>query len=317
MSDKDTDAEPAISAEGVTVRYGTKVAVDNVDFRVDAGDVVGLIGPNGAGKTSLLECIEGLRKPATGAIGVFGVDPLRNRTAMAALAGVQLQDSAYPPRVNVDELCRLFAGFYTDPDDVDALLAQFELSDKRKTQVTKLSGGQRQRLSLILALLGRPKIVFLDELTTGLDPEARRMVWNGLRERNNDGLTVVLTSHHMDEVEYLCDRVCVMVDARIVDSGTVAELIERHAAGSTRIVVENGAGDTKLREDLQRLGDAVTQTPAGNRLQVDVADSGMTEKVDAVLSERKATSRHVTASMDDVYVALTDQSAGVPAAEGK
>lgn len=317
MTDKPHDPDhPAIVAEGVTVRYGDKTAVNNVDFQVGVGEIVGLIGPNGAGKTSLLECVEGLRKPASGTISVFGVDPLRNRTAMAAVAGVQLQDSAYPPRVRVDELCRLFAGFYSDAADYSTLLKQFELSEHHKAQVTKLSGGQRQRLSLVLALIGNPTIVFLDELTTGLDPEARRMVWNGLRERNDAGLSIVLTSHHMDEVEYLCDRVSVMVEGRFVDTGTVAELIERHAS-ATRIVVERGASDTGLRDELAAMGSPVSATTAGTRMHIDVDDTELATTIDRLLSDRGLSSRRTTSSMDDVYVALTSESTQTTTVEGK
>jgi ABC-2 type transport system ATP-binding protein len=305
----ETEAPAAVSAQGITVRYGAKVAVDDVDFHVSPGEVVGLIGPNGAGKTSLLECVEGLRRPAAGTVAVFGVDPLRDRTAMARQAGVQLQDSAYPARARVDEVCRLFASFYPEPAEVDELLAQFELSDKRKSQVTRLSGGQRQRLSLVLALIGRPKVVFLDELTTGLDPEARRMVWDGLRERNDAGLTVVLTSHHMDEVEYLCDRVSVMVSGKLVATDTVAGLIQAHASGTTRIVVENVGAAKDLRSTLEELAPEVTVVPAGNRLRVDVGSEAAQAKVEALLSERDLTNRRGEPSMDDVYLALTNETA--------
>lgn len=305
VADGDTSTGPAIDATGVTVRYGSKVAVDNVDFAVDAGTVVGLIGPNGAGKTSLMECIEGLRSPAAGRIRVHGIDPAADRTTMARLAGVQLQDSAYPTRARVDEVCALFAGFYPKPLDWRELLDQFELTDKARAQVTKLSGGQRQRLSLVLALVGDPSMVFLDELTTGLDPEARRMVWDGLRRRNEAGLTVVLTSHHMDEIEYLCDRVNVMVDGRIVAAGTVSELIDAHAGGTERLVVDNPG--TELRGALEKLGD-VTVTPTGGRLRVEVRDAALSEAVAAAIAAADATGRAITATMDDVYVALTKQS---------
>ncbi|CAM3421773.1 ABC transporter ATP-binding protein [Stackebrandtia soli] len=304
-----TTTEAAITATGVTVRYGSKVAVDNVDFSVAAGQIVGLIGPNGAGKTSLMECIEGLRKSSAGDIRVLGVDPVRDRTAMARIAGVQLQDSAYPTRTRVDELCTLFAGFYQDPADPDELLEQFGLTEKKRSQVTKLSGGQRQRLSLVLSLIGKPEIVFLDELTTGLDPEARRTVWDGLRRRNEEGLTIVLSSHHMEEVEYLCDRVSVIVAGSIVATGSVAELIAAHATGGERIIVEDAASHGALREALVELGDGVTVTPAGNRIQVDIDDASLRDRVTALFDEHSAVSRAVTASMDDVYVALTKQHA--------
>lgn len=301
------DGSTAVDATGVTVVYGQKTAVDGVDLTVAPGEIVGVIGPNGAGKTSLLECVEGLRRPARGRIRVHGIDPFDDRPAMARIAGVQLQDSAYPTRARVDEICRLFAGFHTDPLDPAALLAEFGLSEKAGSQVTKLSGGQRQRLSLALALIGRPRVVFLDELTTGLDPDARRSVWDGLRRRNADGLTVVLTSHHMDEVEYLCDRVNVMVDGTFVASGTVAQLVDRHAP-VRRLTVERAKHLEVLRGDLGRLGPRVHVEATGSRLRVDIDDKALIDEVDAVLHAHEAVSRETAIGLDDAYTALTGRS---------
>jgi ABC-2 type transport system ATP-binding protein len=297
-----------VEVRGLTVAYGELVAVDAVDLTVAPGEVLGIIGPNGAGKTSLLECVEGLRRPRSGKIRVAGLDPLADRTRMTALAGVQLQHAAYPPRVTVGELCRLFAGFYKHPADYRQLLAEFGITGQRRQQVTKLSGGQQQRLSLVLALLGRPRIVFLDELTTGLDPAARRGVWEGLRARNDAGLTVVITSHHMEEVEYLCDRVAVMVGGKLVADGSVSALIETHAGGTERLVVEDVADHPTLRRELEQIGGGVRVTPAGNRLRVDISEPALRGRVSELLGRCAATSRQLGASLEDVYLALTGQS---------
>jgi len=224
----------AVRAEQVRVCYGTTVAVDGVDLSVGPGEVFGIIGPNGAGKTSLIECLEGLRRPTSGRIRVDGLEPWADRTRLATVAGVQLQHTSYPTRVRVGELCRLFASCYPDPADYRDLLDRFDLLGLSRSQVTKLSGGQQQRLSLVLALIGRPRIVFLDELTTGLDPVARRNVWGQLSARRAEGLTIILTSHYMDEVEYLCDRVAVLVGGRFVAQESPSGLIRRYAGPGGR-----------------------------------------------------------------------------------
>jgi ABC-2 type transport system ATP-binding protein len=301
----------AVDARGVTVRYGDLVAVDGVDLTVHKGEIVGVIGPNGAGKTSLLECVEGLRTPSAGRIRVVGLDPFADRAALAATIGVQLQHTSYPTRVKVGELCRLFAGFYPRPDDYQELLARFDLSAQADSQVTKLSGGQQQRLSLVLALLGRPSLVFLDELTTGLDPVARRVVWEGLRRRNQDGLTIVLTSHYMDEVEYLCDRVAMMVRGRIVAMDTVAGLIQAHIGQTDRLVAEDVGADPAVRAELAGLGATVRVTPAGNRLLIDVDGAAARHQVDAILAARRIASRAINPSMEDVYLTLVGEDSGV------
>jgi len=267
-----------IEARGVTVRYGGVPAVDGVDLSVAAGEVVGLIGPNGAGKTTLVECVEGLRRPDAGWIRVAGLDPRADRAAMARICGVQLQSVQYPPRASVDDVGRLFAGCYPRGVDYRDLLAQVGLAQQRRTQVTRLSGGQQQRLSLALALLGRPRLVVLDELTTGLDPAARRDIWELLRERNNAGLTVLLTSHHMDEVEYLCDRVGVLVRGRLAALDTPSALIRAHTDGRDRLVLDGASGDAELRAALTAVT-GVSVAPAGGRLLVTLPNAAARARV--------------------------------------
>lgn len=303
------DSDVGLEVAGLTVRYGELLAVDAVDLSVTPGEVVGIIGPNGAGKTSLLECAEGLRPPSEGRVRVGGLDPRSDRTRMTRLAGVQLQQSALPPRTRVRELCRLWAGFYPNPADYRQLLDQFGLGGYAGHPVTKLSGGEQQRLSLVLALLGQPRIAFLDELTTGLDPAARRSVWEGLRARNDAGLTVVITSHHMEEVEYLCDRVAVMMRGRFIASGSVSALIAAHAGETERLVVEDVGSDRALRRDLEGIGSGVRVTPAGNRLQVEIAEPAYRSAVTDLLTRRNAVSRQLSASLEDVYLAVTGERA--------
>ena len=220
---------PPIRARGVSVRYGDVYGVRDVDVDLDSGEILGIIGPNGAGKTSLIECIEGLRRRSAGEISVLGLDPARSRREVASRIGVQLQDTAYPSRARVSELGVLFSSFYDSPLPFDELLGEFGLSDQRKAYVDRLSGGQRQRLSIVLALIGRPQLLFLDELTTGLDPAARRSTWDLLRTLNEAGTAIVLSSHYMDEVEVLCDRVMLLLDGIVRDSGTVRHFIDQCA----------------------------------------------------------------------------------------
>ena len=205
---------------------GGVYGVREVDLDLTSGEILGVIGPNGAGKTSLVECIEGLRKRSSGEVSVFGFDPANSRTELASRIGVQLQDTSYPTRSRVRELCALFTSFYDNPCVSDELLEQFGLSDKRNAYVSDLSGGEAQKLSLVLALIGRPDLLLLDELTTGLDPTARRATWDFLRDLNDAGTAILLTSHFMDEVEALCDQVILLVDGRVRTRGTVGHFID-------------------------------------------------------------------------------------------
>ncbi|GGM17979.1 ABC transporter ATP-binding protein [Micromonospora yangpuensis] len=217
--------EPVICAEHLSKRYGDVVAVDDVSLRVAAGEVLGLLGANGAGKTTTVELIAGLRTPDRGRVTVAGLDPRRDRAALRQVLGVQLQQAQLHHALTVAELVGLYRSFYPDPRPAAELLDLVGLVDRRRTRFEKLSGGQQQRLSIALALVGRPRVVILDELTTGLDPHARRRVWAGVEALRDE--TVVLVSHAMDEVERLCDRVALLDGGRIVALGTPAELVAR------------------------------------------------------------------------------------------
>ena len=206
-------------------RYGDTVALDGVSFAVAEGEIFGLVGPNGAGKTTAVEIVEGLRPYDSGTVRVLGLDVRADRQELRERVGVQLQSAELPERMRVGEALELYAGFYRDPRPVGELLAEWRLADKAGAQFRTLSGGQKQRLFLALALVGRPELVFFDEISTGLDPRARRAGWDLVRRVRDSGVTVVLVSHLMDEVEALCDRVAILDRGRVVATGTPAELV--------------------------------------------------------------------------------------------
>ena len=202
-----------------------------LDLDVGSGEVVGLIGANGAGKTTTVECLQGLRRPEAGHVRVLGLDPIRDADRLRPQIGSQLQSSALPDRLRVSEAIALFAG--PEAADADGLLEQFGLAHRRRSAFAGMSGGERQRLFLVLALLNRPRLVILDELTQGLDPAARREVWSAIAQLRDVGTTVLLVTHELAEAEALCERVVAMRDGRVLDQGTPAELVARHGGGAT------------------------------------------------------------------------------------
>jgi ABC-2 type transport system ATP-binding protein len=220
-----------IEVQGLTKRYGAHLAVDDVGFTVTEGEIFGILGVNGAGKTTTVECLQGLRRPDRGRMGVLGLDPRTSGSQLRALVGSQLQASALPDRLRVEEAVLLFGD--GDRRSADRLLETWNLAALGRSSFASLSGGQRQRLFIALALLNEPRVVFFDELTQGLDPLARGEVWGAIRDVRDRGATVVLVTHFMDEAEALCDRVAVMRAGRIVDAGTPAELITRHARSTS------------------------------------------------------------------------------------
>ncbi len=224
--------ESALVVDGLRKRYGSVVAVDGVHLAVPEGEIFGLVGPNGSGKTTTVECAYGLRVADAGRIRVYGVDPRAEPDKVARLVGVQLQDSALPDRIRVWEAVHLFAAMAPDPVDESRVLGEWGLAHKRRASFGSLSGGQRQRLLVALALVTRPRLVFLDEMTTGLDPTARREVWQLLEQVRRDGTTVVLVTHFMDEAERLCDRIAVLQDGRVLAEDTPAGLVNRYGGGA-------------------------------------------------------------------------------------
>ncbi len=203
-----------VEVKNLCLSYRKVQAVRNVSFTVSEGEILAVIGANGSGKTSTVECMEGLRRPDSGSIRVFGVEPGTHRKEIYQRMGVQLQETEYPAQIRVGELCRLFAGFYERPADWETLLRQMGLEGKRKRPVRKLSGGEKQRLSVLLSLMGRPKLLVLDEITTGLDPEVRRNLWDSLATIRKNGISIVMVSHYLDEVEALADNILYLEGGR-------------------------------------------------------------------------------------------------------
>lgn len=234
-------SEPVVRVRGLTKSYGGRTVVDRLDLHVWRGEVVGLIGSNGAGKTTAVECLQGLRHPDAGEIRVLGLDPVRQADQLRRQVGSQLQASGLPDRLRVAEAVALFAG--AGGAEGDRLLEQFGLAHKRRSPYAGMSGGERQRLFLVLALLNKPRLVILDELTQGLDPAARREVWAAVAQLRDAGTTVLLVTHELDEAETLCGRVVAMREGRVLDQGTPAELIARHAKEAT---VRFGLAETDL-----------------------------------------------------------------------
>lgn len=217
--------ENVIEVTELSKSYGAVRALNRLSLSVERGTILGLLGPNGAGKTTAVECMLGTRRPDAGAVAILGVSPEKHRKALFEKVGVQFQETGFPDKITVRELCQETACLYKAPLDHHELLARFHIADKEKSPVSSLSGGQRQRLFIVLALIPGPEVLFLDELTTGLDARARREVWNELLDLKAHGVSILLTSHFMDEVEVLCDRICILSHGQSVFYGTPAEAI--------------------------------------------------------------------------------------------
>jgi ABC-2 type transport system ATP-binding protein len=303
-----TSAPPVIHVSSIRKTYGRTVAVDDVSFDVQDGEIFGLIGPNGAGKTTTMECIEGLRKPERGAIAVLGCDPVRDAARLQPRIGVQLQEAQLQKRIKVWEAVDLWAALYRTTVDANRLLDQLGLSEKRNAWFMALSGGQKQRLFIALALINDPEVVFLDELTTGLDPQARRAIWElvrGIRER---GKTVFLTTHLMEEAERLCDRVAIIEHGRIVDVDRPARLVDRHCPERSVVLVTTDTGaDERLRaiahvESVVRQDSHVTVRGRGDDLVAGVITCLSEHRV------RVTDFRTEIPTLEDVFLKLTGHS---------
>jgi ABC-2 type transport system ATP-binding protein len=296
---------PVVSVAGIRKTYGRTVAVDDVSFEVQAGEIFGLIGPNGAGKTTTMECVEGLRSPDRGAISVLGLNPVKQRHALQQRIGVQLQEAQLQKRIKVREAVDLWASLYPTAVDVDRLIEQLGLTDKRHAWFMTLSGGQKQRLFIALALINDPELVFLDELTTGLDPQVRRAIWELVRSIRTRGKTVVLTTHLMEEAERLCDRVAIIDHGRIVDVGTPVALVRRHCPERTVIVA---TGDQEAGERFLALPQVTAVTNDGPQFTIRGQGDELVAAVIRCLAEHRMSVidfRTEVPTLEDVFLTLT------------
>ena len=298
-------ASPVVRVSGIRKTYGRTVAVHDVSFEVQPGEIFGLIGPNGAGKTTTMECVEGLRPPDRGAIAVLGLDPVKERHALQQRIGVQLQEAQLQKRIKVREAVDLWAGLYRTSVDGGRLIEQLGLGEKRNAWFMTLSGGQKQRLFIALALINDPELVFLDELTTGLDPQARRTIWDLVRGIRQRGKTVLLTTHLMEEAERLCDRVAIIDHGRIVDVGAPAALVRRHCPERTVIVA---TADAPTGEPFRALPHVDSVVAEGETITIRGQGDGLVTAVIQCLAEHRMTVsdfRTEVPTLEDVFLRLT------------
>ncbi len=302
------EPHPVIRVSGIRKTYGRTVAVDDVSFEVNDGEIFGLIGPNGAGKTTTMECIEGVRTPDSGTISVLGFDPFRDVVALQNRIGVQLQQAQLQKRIKVWEAVDLWASLYPKAVDGTRLLDQLGLSDKRHAWFMTLSGGQKQRLFIALALINDPEVVFLDELTTGLDPQARRAIWDLVRGIRDRGKTVFLTTHLMEEAERLCDRVAIIEHGRIIDMDRPDKLVDRHCP--ERIVVL-ATTDPNAGERLRAIPRVDAVVNRDDEFTIRGRGDDLVTEVIHCLSEhrmRVTDFRTVLPNLEDVFLKLTGHS---------
>ena len=297
---------PVIQVLKIRKTYGRTVAVDEVSFEVDEGEIFGLIGPNGAGKTTTMECIEGLRRPDQGTIAVLNLDPMRDVYKLHNRIGVQLQQAQLQKRIKVWEAVDLWASLYRKKGiDGDHLLAQLGLSDKRDAWFMNLSGGQKQRLFIALALINDPEVVFLDELTTGLDPQSRRAIWELVRGIRDRGKTVFLTTHLMEEAERLCDRVAIIEHGRIIDIDTPESLVNRHCPERTVVLdTENPFAEERFR----MIPGVEAVARCGSQFTISGRDDDLVTEIIHCLSEnqiRVTDFRTILPNLEDVFIKLT------------
>ncbi len=310
MSDAIAPAPPVVTAEVVSVenlkvRYGDTVAVDDVSLEINRGEIFGILGPNGAGKTTTVECIGGLRKPDAGTIDVLGLDVHRHTNELRERVGVQLQTSELPDKIYVREALELFASFYADPREPDDLLRLLGLEEKATTRYVNLSGGQRQRLSIALALIGRPELAILDELTTGLDPQSRRETWKLIEGIRDEGLTVILVTHFMEEAEYLCDRVALLHRGRIRAIDTPANL----GAGLGQRISFRATTALDL-DQLRALPEVHAAHEQGGRINIEGTGDVVAAVIALLVQEQVVPeqTRVEQSTLDDAFVALTAEA---------
>ncbi|MEU2199136.1 ABC transporter ATP-binding protein [Isoptericola sp. NPDC019482] len=310
-------AEPIVEVRNLRKTYGPKVAVDDVSFAVKPGEIFGILGPNGAGKTTTVETLAGLRQADGGTVRVRGVDTQRDPAAVKDILGVQLQEATLHDKITVAEALALFAGFYADPADPAELLRLLDLTEHADKQFATLSGGQKQRLSIALALVGNPRIAILDELTTGLDPQARRATWELVERVRATGVTILLVTHFMEEAERLCDRLVVIDGGRVVAEGTPAALIDGLEGGRTVVVrfapqdVERGRRELAVLADRDPEVEGVAPVDGSD---VELAVTGTRRVLFSLVPALAAADlvpddvRTVTRSLEDVFLAVTGRT---------
>ena len=307
---------PVIQVSSIRKTYGSTLAVDEVSFDVNDGEIFGLIGPNGAGKTTTMECIEGLRRPDRGAISVLGLNPIHDVYELQERIGVQLQQAQLQKRIKVWEAVDLWASLYRKKAvDGERLLEQLGLIDKRNAWFMTLSGGQKQRLFIALALINDPELVFLDELTTGLDPQARRAIWDLVRGIRARGKTVFLTTHLMEEAERLCDRVAIIEHGRIIDVDSPASLVNRHCPERSVVLATDDRNAAERFRTIPRVESVVSSNSSGNSHSSHFTIRGhgddLVTEVIHCLSEnriRVTEFRTILPNLEDVFLKLTGHS---------
>lgn len=300
-----------IEVNGLRKAYGGKPAVDGVSFTVEEGEIFGILGPNGAGKTTTVECVEGLRVPDSGTVRVAGLDPVSDHRQVTQLLGAQLQESELQQKLTVREALELYSAFYPQPADWRPLATRLGLEPKLSTRFAKLSGGQKQRLFIALALIGGPRVVVLDELTTGLDPRARRDTWSLIEEIRDSGVTVLLVTHFMEEAQRLCDRIAVIDRGKVAALDTPSGLIARSAAST---VISFTPSRPLSDEDLAALPHAASVETQGDRIVINGTDDTVNAVI-TLLARHRVTAhqlRVTEATLDDAFLDLTENGTGVP-----
>jgi ABC-2 type transport system ATP-binding protein len=307
---------PIIEVANLVKTYDGVNVVDGVSFSVEEGEIFGIVGPNGAGKTTTVECVEGLRRPDDGSIRVLGLDPIQDRYEITERVGAQLQESRLQDKIKVREALELYSSFYRDPADWRELLDRLGLQDKVDARYAKLSGGQKQRLAIALALVGSPEIAVLDELTTGLDPQARRSMWDTIEEVKRGGVTVVLVTHFMEEAERLCDRIMVVDHGRVVAIDSPSGLIRRVGSEQRLTFRPSEPIDDEAFANLPGIA---TVAHSGSRVII-TGTGNVVHSVTALLADREIVPEDLRVeqtSLEDAYLELTSRSNGSAEAESE
>ena len=312
MNTTDSVVPPIIKVDGLVKRYGDFTAVNGISFEVRQGEVFGLLGPNGAGKTTTMELIEGLRKPDGGTAMVAGFDTQTELNQVKQIIGVQLQSTSLFELLKVREIMKMYASFYENPLPVDILLEDMILTDKADSRVKNLSGGQKQRLAIALALLNDPKVVFLDEPTTGLDPQARRILWDIILRLKQQGKTIVLSTHYMDEAHALCDRICLIDQGKVIALDTPENLVrslQSESAIEFRSQGTVGLSEQEFLEELHQLKD-VKQADSRHEVYILYTDHLQSTLLDFVkfTEEKKLLFSDLqtrSATLEDVFLQMT------------